>query len=168
MRTRLAILILMLGLIATACGDDADTDVGDQPDPDTPADTDPDPDTDEPILGAGPYPIADLTVSVTLTDDADEVALTHQISCLGDTATIIGDATGRADAICRQLNDLPTRTRLLDGAPTDRACTEIYGGPELATITGTLDGEPVDTTVDRANGCGIDDWDLLSGLFPTA
>ena len=48
-------------------------------------------------------------------------------------------------------------------------CTEIYGGPDVATITGDIDGAPVDTTVDRANGCGIDDWDtVLAGLLPPA
>ena len=29
---------------------------------------------------------------------------------------------------------------------TMRACTELYGGPETAHLTGTLDGEPVDVT----------------------
>ena len=46
---------------------------------------------------------------------------------------------------------------------TDMMCTEIYGGAGRATITGTLDGEPVDATVTRANGCEIDRWDTLFG-----
>jgi len=42
-----------------------------------------------------------------------------------------------------------------------RACTEIYGGPEKAHVTGTLDGEPVDVTIDRSDGCGIADYEKL-------
>ena len=42
-----------------------------------------------------------------------------------------------------------------------RACTELYGGPETAHLTGTLDGEPVDVTITRNNGCGITDYDAL-------
>ncbi len=44
---------------------------------------------------------------------------------------------------------------------TMRACTEIYGGPETAHVTGTLDGEAVDVTITRNNGCGIADYEAL-------
>jgi hypothetical protein len=48
-------------------------------------------------------------------------------------------------------------------APPDpaRACTEIYGGPERAHVTGTIRGEPVDVTVARNDGCGIADYEAL-------
>ena len=42
-----------------------------------------------------------------------------------------------------------------------RACTEQYGGPETAHLTGTLAGEPVDVTVTRSDGCGIADYEAL-------
>jgi hypothetical protein len=42
-----------------------------------------------------------------------------------------------------------------------RACTELYGGPETAHLTGTLDGEPVDVTITRSDGCGVNDYDAL-------
>jgi hypothetical protein len=44
---------------------------------------------------------------------------------------------------------------------TMRACTELYGGPETAHLTGTLDGEPVDVTITRNDGCGVADYDAL-------
>ena len=49
----------------------------------------------------------------------------------------------------------------------DRACTEIYGGPQQAVVTGTVDGEEVAATFRRRNGCEIEDWDRLLGLLPT-
>ena len=44
---------------------------------------------------------------------------------------------------------------------TMRACTEIYGGPETAHVTGTLDGKAIDVTITRNNGCGIADYEAL-------
>jgi hypothetical protein len=38
------------------------------------------------------------------------------------------------------------------------ACTELYGGPATAHVTGTFAGDPVDTSFGRANGCEIDRW----------
>jgi hypothetical protein len=42
----------------------------------------------------------------------------------------------------------------------DVACTEIYGGPQLATITGA----GVDATLSRTNGCEIARWDALRAV----
>lgn len=48
-------------------------------------------------------------------------------------------------------------------APGDAstACTQQYGGPEKAHMTGTLEGRRVDVTVGRSNGCGIADYEAL-------
>jgi hypothetical protein len=48
-------------------------------------------------------------------------------------------------------------------APEDpqRACTQQYGGPEEAHVTGTLRGKPVDVKIHRADGCGIADYTAL-------
>jgi hypothetical protein len=46
-----------------------------------------------------------------------------------------------------------------------RACTLQYGGPERAHVTGTLEGRPVDVTLDRADGCGIADYEALFTAF---
>ncbi len=49
--------------------------------------------------------------------------------------------------------------------PADRACTEIYGGPQTARVTGTYRGEAVDATFDRTNGCEISRWDAHVALL---
>jgi hypothetical protein len=46
--------------------------------------------------------------------------------------------------------------------PAGQACTMIYGGPQKATVTGTLDGAAVDGTFTRSNGCEIARWDKLA------
>jgi hypothetical protein len=46
----------------------------------------------------------------------------------------------------------------------DVACTEIYGGPQLATIAGTREGAGIDATLSRTNGCEIARWDELAAV----
>ncbi|GJM37332.1 MAG: hypothetical protein DHS20C19_06990 [Acidimicrobiales bacterium] len=193
MKKTLIALMVLLAVLAAACGDDTETSVGsDDPtddgtvvdgptnddsnadDSNADSNADDDPIDDQPAdgpgddvpLGAGPYPIADLTVTYQLGEDDDPV--TYRVACLGDTATVTGDdAPASADQICLALNDEAVRDRVLHGQPTDVACTEQYGGPQVASLVGTLDGEDVDTTVDRANGCGIGDWTLLGDFLPS-
>ncbi|PRY50714.1 subtilisin inhibitor-like [Geodermatophilus tzadiensis] len=50
--------------------------------------------------------------------------------------------------------------------PTDRACTEVYGGPQTARVTGTWRGAPVDRDHARTDGCRIAEWDALGPLLP--
>jgi Subtilisin inhibitor-like len=50
--------------------------------------------------------------------------------------------------------------------PKDRACTQIYGGPQEADVRGTFRGRPVEAHFDRGNGCEIERWDKVAFLFP--
>lgn len=185
MRRFTLILSLLIGftMVAAACGSDDDdtTEVGSDDSEDTGSDdtssedtsSDPDTgaedaDTDAGIpLGAGPYPIADISVSVDL---GNGTTAEYRLACLGDTATFTGDAGALdAGAACLALTDPEVRDRLTTEQHLDRICTEIYGGPEVAEISGTLDEQPVDTTISRSDGCGIDDWDrMLAALVPPA
>jgi hypothetical protein len=54
----------------------------------------------------------------------------------------------------------------LPPVPKDEACTMIYGGPERATVIGTLNEEKVRSTFTRTNGCEISRWSLLVPLLP--
>jgi hypothetical protein len=47
----------------------------------------------------------------------------------------------------------------------DVACTQIYGGPEVATIKGTIRGDDVDATFTRTDGCEIARWDRVKALL---
>lgn len=48
----------------------------------------------------------------------------------------------------------------------DLICTEIYGGPQAARVTGRWAGEQVDLALARANGCAISQWEGLVPLVP--
>jgi hypothetical protein len=41
-------------------------------------------------------------------------------------------------------------------------CTQIYGGPQVALVAGTLDGRRMWARFQRRNGCEIDRWSRLS------
>ena len=120
--------------------------------------------------GAGPPPgsYADVDLEITI-DHPDIEAYTYSVVCSGEDATV-DDVEGiDAAAACTQLSQPAVQERLIEGPPADRVCTEIYGGPDTAAITGTIDGSPVDTVIDRTNGCGIGEWDeLLAGVLPPA
>ena len=69
----------------------------------------------------------------------------------------------QAEAACEHLSGIENPFAPL---PTDLLCTEVYGGPQTAHITGTWKGEPVDLRVSRRNGCEISQWDSLGPLLP--
>jgi hypothetical protein len=54
----------------------------------------------------------------------------------------------------------------LPAVPKDQMCTQVFGGPETATITGTWRGKPVMSRLSRINGCEISRWNALNGLLP--
>lgn len=183
MKTRLLVLLVAIGALAAACGDSTDvanaptlptnpgTEVPDTSLPDTslpdPSDPDLDATATRPVDGVDTFAIADLTVVVSHPDHDD---LTFGISCLGDTATIDAAPLGvDPELACTALLDAAVVTRLVEGVPADQVCTEIYGGPDVAVITGTLGSDTIDATINRTNGCGIDDWDsVLGDILPPA
>lgn len=126
---------------------------------------DPSTNRDTPI--GGPYPVADLSIVI---EHPDRDTIEYRLTCLGDTATVTPEEVDVDEqAACLALANTDVVSRLVEGPPTDQICTEQYGGPDVATITGTIDDQPIDTTVDRTNGCGISDWDdLLADLLPPA
>lgn len=44
-------------------------------------------------------------------------------------------------------------------------CTQQYGGPQRARITGTWRGKKVDARFDRTDGCQIARWNRLDAVF---
>ena len=53
-------------------------------------------------------------------------------------------------------------------APVDSGtmCTQVYAGPDTATIRGTWRGREVSSTFKLTNGCEIARWEALVGLLP--
>ena len=66
---------------------------------------------------------------------------------------------------CARLAATPSPFRPV---PRDAMCTEIYGGPQEALVTGTYRGARVNARFNRVNGCEIARWDRIAVLFPVA
>ena len=73
-----------------------------------------------------------------------------------------GTLPSRARA-CRRLLAL---SRPFRPVPRGAVCTQIYGGPQVAEVRGTLRGSAVTATFTRKDGCQIGRWDRVRFLFP--
>lgn len=96
--------------------------------------------------GSAPASGTELTV-VVRPDGPDGKVRRDRLVCPGD-------------ARCAKL-----RAKHFEPVPPDVACTEIYGGPATAKVTGTLDGEPIEAEFARNNGCEIARWDRVEWLL---
>jgi hypothetical protein len=74
-----------------------------------------------------------------------------------------GGTLPRAAAACAKLDLQPAPF-----APTSpgTACTDIYGGPQTARVTGLFRGRSVWAVFARKNGCEIARWNRVRFLFP--
>jgi hypothetical protein len=59
-------------------------------------------------------------------------------------------------AACKRLGGL-SRSDLAP-VPEDMVCAQVYGGPAVATVDGTLRGEPVAARFDLTDACEIARW----------
>ncbi len=68
-------------------------------------------------------------------------------------------------AACRKLSSLSAPFTPIG---KDRVCTEIYGGPGVARVTGWFRGRKLWVEFRRRNGCEIDRWERVRPLLPRA
>ena len=172
---RLAV-VLMAALALTGCrtgqaddagpggpGEPGDADASTTGSPDDPVSSDdpPGPGDDTPAPGEPASPVAaDLVVVVDATGEG--ATTTWTLTC-----EPVGGDHPDAAAACAALASAGGAAAF---APTPRnvACTEQWGGPQTATVTGTVGGESVDAVFDRHNGCEISRWEKLAALFGDA
>lgn len=67
-------------------------------------------------------------------------------------------------AACRKLNSLSAPFRPIRQGV---ACTQIYGGPAVARVTGRFRGTRIWAEFRRRDGCEIARWDRLRPLLPS-
>jgi hypothetical protein len=101
----------------------------------------------------------------------DEPAATPAAS-LADLTVEVEPGGKRATVQCDVSDDCPEidalDPKVFEPTPGDMACTQQYGGPETATVTGTFKGEQVDATFSRENGCEIARWEDARALLEAA
>lgn len=103
-------------------------------------------------------PATQLTVRVDPDGDGPEKAKQARISC--------DPGSGGRGSPCAVAEKL--RPADFEPTPDDVACTELFGGPETATISGTLERERVEGRFSRQDGCAIARWEKVSALLAEA
>ena len=163
---------LLLGACATGSSDDGATVT---PGSDDTTTTAPEPDaqdSDAPVDNgddggaAGTRPSGDptlegLSADLTITVDATGSGATQTwtLTCDPPGGTHVDPAWAWAAL------EAAGGVAAFDPVPRDAMCTEIYGGPATAQVTGTVDGQPVNADFSRTNGCEISRWDALGAML---
>jgi hypothetical protein len=83
----------------------------------------------------------------------------YRLLCDGAGAGTLPDA----DAACSRLAGL---TDPFAPLPADVFCSQIFGGPQTAHVTGRWQGSSVDLRLSRTDGCRTAQWDRLGPLLP--
>jgi hypothetical protein len=81
------------------------------------------------------------------------------------TCAPTGGTLPHATTACRRLAKLAHPFRAV---PRAAACTAIFGGPQVARVTGRLRGARVRASFNRRDGCEVTRWNRVRFLFPVA
>ncbi|OUM43416.1 SSI family serine proteinase inhibitor [Arthrobacter sedimenti] len=176
---RLALVLAALPLALSACGGPAtepteqETTVQSSPDPSgTPGTPDaPGPSgTSAPTPEGSPVPTAPPAASgttalltISLQQDASAEPVQYVLECVdgvpGPASTLPG-----AEAACTALARLGTE--FFTARPDkDIICTQQYGGPQTASITGTLNGTSILASFALTDGCEISRWNRVQDIL---
>ena len=101
---------------------------------------------------SSPAPATNLLVRVDPDGKGSAAAKTARVRCPGAGCKLTGKLTKHDFA--------PT--------PPGQACSMIYGGPETATVKGTLRGDAIDARFSRTDGCQTSRWQKVQRLLAAA
>ncbi len=107
-------------------------------------------------------PSAQTQLKIIFRADGEKVTAQHTLDCNGEKATNTSTLPD-ALAACASLEKLTT---LVNSSPNPtKVCTQIYGGPQRAQVSGLLRGQAVNLEFSRSDGCLISQWDAAKFLL---
>jgi hypothetical protein len=118
-----------------------------------------------PETPAPPPSASGTRLAVTIQESPDAEPVEYVLECV-EGRPGPGTSLPNAEAACTVVSRLGVKffTAIPD---KNIVCTEIYGGPQTASITGTVDGKPVRARFARTNGCEISRWDAVKEILGT-
>jgi hypothetical protein len=121
------------------------------------------------VVGCGSGPTLPVVTQVTIAEQTGTQATVLRpsratLSCTGLAAAATGFLRERAPAACASAHGGVIQ-RVARDQRSRRVCSQVYGGPQSAHVTGTLDGKRIDLSVTRADSCGTADWRVLEPLL---
>ncbi|MEU8757721.1 SSI family serine proteinase inhibitor [Streptomyces sp. NPDC048659] len=103
-----------------------------------------------------------LTVVVEKSGHA-EADGTFRLECGGTP----GGSHPAAENACKRLEQFAVAgSDPFAPVPAGQSCTQQYGGPATAHVTGDWQGRRIDARFSRANGCEISRWENLRPVLP--
>ncbi|UVJ40093.1 subtilase-type protease inhibitor [Arthrobacter sp. CJ23] len=102
-------------------------------------------------------------LSILIMDSPAATPLSYTLVCR-DGAPAAESKHPTAAAGCTALKSNPA---LLERKPksVDQICTEQYGGPQTAQVTGAVDGVEVNVSYSLTNGCEISAWNAVRDIL---
>lgn len=101
-------------------------------------------------------------LEITIRADGNAISAQFLLDCNGANALDSSTLPNAADA-CKLITDKP---EIISSQDDPQAiCTEIYGGPEKAEISGKLAGKTISTSFSKHNGCAIERWNRAELLL---
>jgi Subtilisin inhibitor-like len=106
---------------------------------------------------AGSQQVSSTSLTVSYWSDGPDASKRQQwtLRCAPARGTL-----PRPAVACRKLAQ--AGAKLFASFPKNVACTQIYGGPQVAKVVGTVRGTRVWASLSRADGCQVSRWDRLS------
>ncbi|KNC19334.1 hypothetical protein AC792_07075 [Arthrobacter sp. RIT-PI-e] len=132
--------------------------------PSAPPSTPPPSSTPSSSADAGPSPAGtEALLPVTLQQDAAAGPVQYVLECVGGAPGAATTLPG-AESACAALTRLGAA--FFTARPDkDVICTQQYGGPQTASITGTLDGTSVIAAFSLTDGCQISRWTAAQDIL---
>ncbi|WP_433571815.1 SSI family serine proteinase inhibitor [Streptomyces sp. CA-251247] len=122
-----------------------------------------------PAAGAAPlpFPLPLLSAPDRLTVIVSDTGNTRTDGRYELTCDPAGGTHPAAVKACARLDELAQEDRNpFAPVPEDQMCTMQSGGPATARVTGTWQGQRVDATFNRGNGCEISRWRTMEPVLP--
>ncbi len=113
------------------------------------------------LLAPGAHAAASTVLRIAYLEDAKRPAQAIRWTLRCDPAR---GTHPRPVAACRELARLGWHA--FRPVPETTACTEIYGGPQVAIVSGRVDGRRVWARLSRVDGCQIARWERVPSLLP--
>ncbi|WP_344107908.1 SSI family serine proteinase inhibitor [Nocardiopsis rhodophaea] len=150
-RTVLARLapLAAVGVLVAGCGGDAT--------PVTPA---PDTETENGAEGAA----TELTIKINYDEGSELAPEDAEPKEWTLTCSPAGGDHPAPEQACADL-EKAGGPKAFDEVPEDQMCTHIYGGPEIAAVTGHVDDTEIDTEFNKSGGCEITRYENMGSVL---
>ena len=116
-------------------------------------------------MNGNPDPDASSRVELTIRLREDPEAAEYIFQLVAEDGGILAGSTLPAPAAALESVERFGQDIFFPRPGPPRLCTQQYGGPQVATVTGKFHGRQVQAEFRRTDGCEIARWNALAALL---